>query len=104
MSAYNILASTADGEARRISDFPRESSRYVENASFLRLSNFTIGYDIKPFRFYFTGQNLLTFTGYKGWDPAVRLDSFGDVFGVGYDYRTTYLPTKSFVFGVQVEL
>ncbi|MEM6320203.1 MAG: SusC/RagA family TonB-linked outer membrane protein [Bacteroidota bacterium] len=102
--ASNILASTAESDAIRLTDFPEESSRYIENASYFRLNNLTIGYSFAKFRTYFTGQNLLTFTGYKGWDPAVRLDSFGDVLGAGYDYRKIFLPTRSFVFGVELTL
>lgn len=55
-------------------------SRYVENASFLRLKNVTLGY-VLPVRFgkapttririFASGQNLLTFTPYKGYDPEV---------------------------------
>lgn len=103
-STANLLTTTANAENRHITSFPQENNRYLENAGYLRLEYLTINYDFDWLNLYFTGQNLLTFTKYKGWDSAVRLDSFGDVFGAGYEYRTTYLPTRSFVFGVKVEL
>jgi hypothetical protein len=55
-------------------------STLVEDASFLRLQSVTLGYEV-PTRFvpgasgarlYFTGQNLLTLTGYSGYDPEVN--------------------------------
>lgn len=58
-------------------------SRFVEDGSYIRLKNATLGYtlpagilaklggSIKRTRFYITGQNLLTFTGYSGLDPEV---------------------------------
>lgn len=61
------------------------SDRYIENGSYWRISNVTIGYDFKKLfknlplqqaRLYVTGQNLATITGYKGLDPEV---------GYGYD-------------------
>lgn len=60
-------------EERAISD------RFVEDGSFLRLNNITLGYDIpikgkSPFKganIYLTGQNLLTFTNYSGYDPEI---------------------------------
>ena len=60
-------------EERAISD------RFVEDGSFLRLNNITLGYDIPiegkgPFKsanIYITGQNLLTFTNYSGYDPEI---------------------------------
>ncbi len=56
------------------------SSKWVQNASFLRLENVTLGYDInvKPISWiekaniYITGQNLFVLTKYKGFDPEVR--------------------------------
>ncbi|GEC72764.1 TonB-linked outer membrane protein, SusC/RagA family [Flavobacterium flevense] len=53
---------------------------YVEDASFLRLQNVTIGYTIplaerlkiSKFRVYMSGNNLLLFTKYKGYDPDVN--------------------------------
>lgn len=55
------------------------SDRFVEDGSFLRLNNITLGYDIpikgkSPFKganIYLTGQNLLTFTNYSGYDPEI---------------------------------
>ena len=57
------------------------SNVYIENGSFLRLSNLQIGYSldksllsktgISSLRFYIAGQNLLTFTKYTGYDPEV---------------------------------
>ncbi len=60
----------------------RMSSRYVEDASYIRLKNVTLGYNFPaatmerlPFqsaRLYVTGTNLLTFTNYSGLDPEVN--------------------------------
>lgn len=57
------------------------SSRFVEDASYLRLKNLQFGYTIPEdltrkvginrVRFYIGGSNLLTFTKYKGLDPEV---------------------------------
>ena len=65
----------------------RSSSFYIEDGSYLRLKNLTIGYSlpqtalkkaqISGARFYVSGQNLLTFTKYKGYDPEVGRNSNG---------------------------
>jgi TonB-linked SusC/RagA family outer membrane protein len=57
------------------------SSRYVEDASYLRLKNLQLGYTLPAkitnkfavdrLRIYVAGSNLLTFTKYKGYDPEV---------------------------------
>jgi len=56
-------------------------SRHLEDASYIRLKNITLGYTIPKalsekigasnLRFYVSGQNLLTFTKYSGLDPEV---------------------------------
>jgi len=50
------------------------SDYYVENASFLRMDNITIGYSFnyrgEPVRLYGTMQNAFTITGYSGVDPT----------------------------------
>lgn len=61
------------------------SSRYLSDGSYVRLKTLTFGYSppsnllerikVSSFRIFFTGQNLLTFTNYKGWDPEVSADS-----------------------------
>lgn len=57
----------------------RFSDRYIEDGTYVRLKNLTIAYNfptqlltkarISNARVYLTGQNLLTFTKYTGWDP-----------------------------------
>ncbi|MDR0567147.1 MAG: TonB-dependent receptor [Prevotellaceae bacterium] len=53
-------------------------SRYVEDASFLRLKDVTLGYTAKlplaaagSLRIFVSAQNLLVITAYKGYDPEV---------------------------------
>jgi TonB-linked SusC/RagA family outer membrane protein len=57
-------------------------SRYVEDASYLRLKTVTLGYTVSKFplissgipvkiRLFATAQNLFTLTGYKGYDPEI---------------------------------
>ncbi len=70
-----------DTEIPRASGDPSNffSNRFVEDASYLRLRNITLGYTlptpgnspISSLRIYFTAQNLLTLTNYTGFDPDV---------------------------------
>lgn len=76
-------------------------SRYVQNASYLKLKNVTIGYRLplpKTFpvgvRFYATATNLFTITPYKGYDPEVAS---------GTD-SGAYPSARSFIFGVNLTL
>ena len=58
------------------------SERFIEDGSYLRLKNISIGYNLtvglirsKALRnlyVYVSGQNLLTFTGYSWWDPETN--------------------------------
>jgi TonB-linked SusC/RagA family outer membrane protein len=67
------------GDANPLFNDGETDSHFVENGSFLKLSNLTLGYtlpkslvsklDISKIRFYVQGQNLFTVTGYKGLDP-----------------------------------
>lgn len=54
------------------------SDYYVENASFLRMDNITLGYDFEyrgqPVRLFGTVQNAFTLTGYSGVDPTAGLN------------------------------
>lgn len=71
------------------------SDRYVEDGSYLRVKNITLGYTLPKkyaravhldnVRLYANIQNLFTITGYKGYDPEVGAstsDSSGYSFGV----------------------
>ena len=84
----------------------RESSRYVEDGSYLRLKNLVLGYTLPKkvlkkmhfdnFRVYMNIQNLFTVTKYTGYDPEVGAstqDATGLTFGVDngrYPSPTTY--------------
>lgn len=68
-------------------NFGTTSDWYVEDGSYLRMKNVTLGYTVPKtilnrygigqVRLYVTGNNLLTFTKYKGFDPEVGLDERG---------------------------
>ena len=84
------------------------SDRYVENGDYWRISNLTMGYDFKRIwkslplsqaRFYVTGQNILTLTGYSGFDPEV---GYGDNWAGGIDLGFYPAPV-SFLFGVSLK-
>ncbi|MFH0757685.1 MAG: TonB-dependent receptor [Bacteroidota bacterium] len=87
------------------------STRYLDEASYLRLKNFTIGYTLpgsltKRFyvdrlRIYVGGTNIWTLTDYSGWDPEVNRDGSGNV-----TQGVTYLspPQVSTVnFGIELD-
>lgn len=68
-------------------NFSRSSDFYVENGAFFRIKTLQIGYtlpaeltekfNIKQLRFYVSGNNLWTITGYSGFDPEIGGGSFG---------------------------
>lgn len=84
------------------------SSHYVEDGSFLRLQNLTLGYTLPSkltnkigmtrCRFYATGYNLFTWTSYKGYDPEVNI---GEGISPNQDYNM-YPRSRTYTFGVQV--
>lgn len=73
---------------------PDVSTRFLEDGSFVRLQDLTIGYRVKTksrnisgLRFFVTGQNLATFTNYSGQDPEVSINkAIDDIPSVGIDY------------------
>lgn len=87
---------------------------WLEDGSYLRLKTLTLGYNfplslterlrIANARVYFTSNNLLTFTNYKGYDPEVNHftgQGLGGNVGIGYDYGTFPQP-KTFVMGLNL--
>ena len=110
--SYNVLATVKDSwtaenggnslpYAGNDRPFSHIDSRYVQNASYLKLRNLTIGYRPrlpKTFpvgvRIYATASNLFTISPYKGYDPEVS----------GGTDRGAYPAARSFVFGVNLTL
>jgi TonB-linked SusC/RagA family outer membrane protein len=113
----NVLKSAFEGDAalltvwktsgdnnaslRKFSDF------YLENASYIKLNDLTIGYTpklkdsfakyISLIRVSFTAQNLFTLTGYKGHDPSsVNMAGLTP----GFDGRSYYPTQRSFNLGL----
>lgn len=87
------------------------STRFVEDGSYLRLKTLTLSYDFKGKHLqkmnisrlqpYFTAQNLFTITKYKGFDPEVSQNGNSATMQ-GIDWGT-YPQTKSFIVGLNVE-
>ncbi len=89
------------------------STRYLENGSFFRLNNVTLGYNfdteamgigswLKELRLSLTGQNLFVITDYSGFDPEVNQDRSIDgiqSFGIDLD---GYPKARTFVVGLNV--
>jgi hypothetical protein len=95
----------------RISDsdpngnFSRMSDLYLEPGDYLRLKVLQLGYTlpnkwfnkigVSRFRVYVTGENILTFTRYTGYDPEVG----GGIFGID---KGMYPQARSILGGVQL--
>lgn len=86
------------------------SSRWVEDGSYLRLKNITLNYYLpKKFltstkvlsaaKIYISGSNLWTITDYKGFDPEASMGK--DATAAGVD-RGVYPSSKGFVVGVDI--
>lgn len=96
-----LMHGDPSGNYSKVSDF------YVEDGSYLRLKNLTIGYslpkdlykkiNVNRLRIYVTTNNLFTITKYTGFDPEVGMDSYGVDTG-------RYPQARSFIFGIEAGL
>ncbi len=102
----NVLQSALEEKARGLNDNPAVSSYYLEDGSFIRLDNLSIGYNFKKvpgfknIRAYFASNNLLTLTKYSGIDPETGYS--GTEFGL--DQFNVYPKTRTLTFGLNVTL
>jgi TonB-linked SusC/RagA family outer membrane protein len=88
----------------------QENSRFLEDASFVRLRSLTLGYTlpkslgskikVERLRAYLTGSNLLLLTKYTGADPESNIGT-GNI--QGYDYGTPPQP-RTIQFGLGLTL
>ncbi|PST82597.1 SusC/RagA family TonB-linked outer membrane protein [Pedobacter yulinensis] len=82
------------------------SDRFIENGSYLRLDNATLGYSfnleklkaLKRLRVYTTASNLFVITKYRGIDPEINMGGIQP----GIDNNNFYPKTRSFLFGLNV--
>jgi TonB-dependent starch-binding outer membrane protein SusC len=105
----NFLASALD-DPIGINEPAIYSSRWIENGRFIRLQNMTVGYTFnlpqlggRATRVYVSGDNLLLFTPYSGYDPEVFTDANQDGIGTrGIDYLT-YPRARTITTGVRLQ-
>lgn len=114
----NVLGSAFEGENQKLTNWVKDpenakasrrmfSDYYLEDASYLKLNDLTIGYTpelsekVKQYvhsaRVYFTAQNVYTLTGYSGHDPSsVSMAGLTP----GFDGRSYYPTQRSFNLGL----
>jgi hypothetical protein len=117
----NMFAEYANrfSEENPYSDIPRTraagatvySTYGVEDGSFLRLQNITLGYNMpkklseklamSKIRIYATAQNLVTFTNYSGMDPEVSVRH--SALSQGFDF-SAYPRARTISFGFNLIL
>ncbi|MFN5334182.1 MAG: SusC/RagA family TonB-linked outer membrane protein, partial [Bacteroidota bacterium] len=89
-----------------------KSSRWVQDGSYFRIKSVNLGYNIprkylQKFkidnaRIYVAGQNLLTITKYKGYDPEVNTTYVGNI-NLGHDFYTPP-QARTITFGINLGL
>ncbi|MBC9931363.1 SusC/RagA family TonB-linked outer membrane protein [Chitinophaga qingshengii] len=96
------------------------STRYLEDLSYARIRNLTVGYTLpkkllgtmkmQSLRVYAQAENLLTLTGYKGWDPDINTNPLPPTStaslattNAGVDFYR-YPTSRVFTFGISVGL
>ncbi|WP_207421118.1 SusC/RagA family TonB-linked outer membrane protein [Desertivirga brevis] len=96
---FTLNESAADNNAYLISD------RFLENGSYLRMDNATLGYtftsplkSLSKMRIYTTANNLFVITKYRGIDPEVNMGGLEP----GIDNNNYYPKTRSFLLGLNV--
>jgi TonB-dependent starch-binding outer membrane protein SusC len=90
-------------------NYSRPSDFFIEDGTYVRLRNVSLGYSLNPrfsgavgarrLRLYAAAQNLITFTGYSGHDPEIGSSWALDV---GID-RNIYPQARSYTLGINLD-
>lgn len=104
---YGALAETLDEVRRGLKSNPIISDYYLEDGSFIKIDNVSLGYNFnldkmkffKRLRVYVTSNNLYTFTNYSGLDPETSFSNLE----FGLDQYDVYPKTRTFTFGLDVK-
>ena len=111
--AYDTYKSrwTGDGSTTTDPGAARDSyasNYYLENGSFFRINNITLGYTINnlvldqsKLRFYFTAQNPFIFTKYSGFSPEIS--SNGNPSSTSGIELSAYPTTRNFIIGINIQ-
>ena len=87
------------------------SKLFIQNGDYFKLSNITVGYDLKTvlknmplseFRLYLTAKNLYTFTKYDGMDPEVGSSGGNQAWASGIDLGL-YPTARTYMFGLSIK-
>ena len=105
LGTYGVLA---DATSYGIKSSSEPSNYWLQSTAFLKIQNISAGYSLKiadnkyidKLHFYLSGNNLYTFTSYKGLDP--ELTTAGGETGI--DVRTLYPRARQLSFGVNLTL
>ena len=108
-ASTNMFLKDAVGSNVVYSDKGHFSDYYLEDGSYIKLDNLTVGYNfnlkenkyVENLRVYLTGQNLFTITKYSGQDPEVNTTS---VWNSGIDYPDFYPTVATVLLGVNLTL
>jgi iron complex outermembrane receptor protein len=100
----NILVDVADEKATDVNSY-KYSSRFIEDGSYVRLDNATLGYNfkntgeyVKSLRVYASVNNAFVITNYKGIDPEINQGGIAP----GIDSNNFYPKTRTILLGVNV--
>ena len=88
----------------------RNSTRWVEDGTYVKIKNITLSYDVKAkflrklhitrLQPYITLDNMITFTGYSGYDP--EMSQWSSATNMGIDWGT-YPNVRTVTFGINVD-
>ena len=108
-TSVNFFAKDCIGDNVVYANKENFSSYYLEDGSYLKLDNLTVGYTfrfkenkyIDNLRLYLTGQNLFTITSYSGQDPEIDTTS---VWSSGIDYPNFFPRVATVLLGLNLSL
>lgn len=107
LPTLNTLSVSLDEWDRGLRDNPTISDYYLEDASFIKIDNVSIGYNFdlnslkyfKTLRVYLSSYNLYTFTNYTGLDPEISYSGLE----FGLDQYDVYPKTRTFTLGINAK-
>ncbi|MDF2431388.1 MAG: TonB-dependent starch-binding outer membrane protein SusC [Mucilaginibacter sp.] len=109
LGTYAVLA---NAQSLGITSSSEPSNYWLQSTSFLKIQNATLGYSvgvknsryIDKLHLYIAGNNLYTFTSYKGLDPELNTVAALNNSSAGIDTRTLYPRSRQISFGINLIL